>query len=178
MDSKNLLILLVAIFVYINVYEPLVIKNKRDTTKLFTYTKKLSSEQKFILHKNEIVDFITKSKAVLENNEKALYDTSIQNSIIFNQMQSQIKNLVRLNNAKLINVLWGEPYSEENSSYINIPFTFIIEIEPAKLYDLFTKLFAHSKSITIKQLFIVKKKNILVVNMQIYLHKNKQDTAS
>ena len=176
MDSKNLLILLVAIFAYVNVYQPLTVSNKRDMAKLTTYKQRLLSEKEFILHKDKISKFIKKSKITLENNEKILYSATQQDSIIFNTMQSKVKKLVHENRAKLLNILWGEPFSEEGSRYTNMPFTFIIEIEPKKFYNFFTKIFEHSKAISIKQLFIVKKKTSLVVNMQIYLHKNKKET--
>lgn len=172
MNSKHLLILLVTIFIYVNIYEPLVTQNKKNSSKLRTYKERLLLEKNFINHKKELEKYIYNSKVTLNQNENILYKANLQDSIIFNKMQSKVKTIVNKNNAKLLNILWGEPYNSKEALYINMPFTFILEIEPKKLYNLFHDLFKYSQSMTIKQIFITKKKNNLLVNMQIYLHKD------
>ena len=171
-NSKKVLALLVSIFVYINIYIPLNDSNKKEISKLSLYKSKLEKEKAFLENKKMLSDFIDQSENNLKKNEDLMHPSKMQDSIIFNKMQTQIKTLAARHSAKVVNVIWGEPYVEENSAYYNMPFTFIVEIEPEDTSRFFNDLFKSSKAITIKQAFFVKKINSIVVNMQVYLYKN------
>jgi len=176
-DSKKTLIFLVSLFAYINFYVPLNESNVKDIARLSLYEQKLKAENSFIENKNEIGTYIENSKSILADNKKIMHDVSMQSSIIFNKQQSKIKNLSLDFNAKLVNVLWGEPHSVDNSLHVNMPFTFIVQIEPKKLSEFLIKLLKESKAMTIKQVFFVKKKKDILVNIQVHLLKYKYEQS-
>ncbi|MDF1881742.1 hypothetical protein JHD50_10605 [Sulfurimonas sp. MAG313] len=171
-NSKKLLVLLLAIFAYINVYTPLCESNNKDIKKLSLYKQKLKAEQYFLDNEKEMAFFISESKKNLEQNTYLMHPENVQNSIIFNQTQNKIKNLVKRFDARVVNVLWGEPRSEKGGIYTIMPFTFILEIEPSDTVNFFNELFKSSKVITIEQAFFVKNKNKIIINMQVNLYKN------
>jgi len=171
-NSKKLLALLVAIFVYINVYVPLSENNSKEISKLLLYQSKLEAEKSFFEKESEAQTYINLSEKNLAENEMLMYPASMQDAIVFNKIQTKIKTLIKQYQGKVVNVLWGEPYKQDEASYMIMPFTFIIEIEPEDSPKFFNELFNSSKAMTIKQAFFVKKKNMIVINMQVNLYKN------
>ena len=172
MNSKKFLALLVSIFLYINVYVPLSESNTKDISKLTLYEEKLKKEKYFLENRSKLVEFVSQSKKGLDKNSNLMYPATLQNAIVFNRMQTKVKHLASKYQAKVVNVLWGEPYSEDDITYTIMPFTFILEIEPADASKYLNALLADSKAITIKKAFFVKKKNEIVMNVQVNLYKS------
>lgn len=172
-NSKNFLILLVAIFVYFNVNMALSARNSRELSKLSLYKTKLKSEEDFLKNSQNIEVYIAKSQKNLKVNKQLLYGADIQNAILFNKMQSKIKQVVEKYNGKVINMIWGEPYTSRGVKYISLPFTLIIELKPSRVAD-FLRQFQTKEAIAIKQFHLIKRRDNILLNMQIVFYKAKK----
>lgn len=173
-NNKKLLVLLVAFFIYINGYIPLVDSNEKKVKKLNSYEDKLNKEKAFLKDSLEISDLIAKNELNMQTTSELMYQNQVQNSIIFNSIQTKVNVLAKKYQAKVINIVWGEGYNGEEIAYTVLPFTAILEIEPEDIPVFINELFKGSKVVTIEQIHLIKKRNFVLLNMRINMYKNRE----
>ncbi|HIP37552.1 MAG TPA: hypothetical protein EYG85_11940 [Crocinitomix sp.] len=172
-NNKNILLLLVTIFVYVNFFTPMMETNSNNLSKLQLYRAKLKVEKNFLENNISLEKYIGASQEILKQNGQFLYSAKTQKAIVFNQFQLRIKKEVKRLDGKVVNLIWGEPYSQDNLSYISMPFTIIVELHPNDVPKFLNTLFSVKEVIVIKQLHFVKKSKTSLLNMQIIFYKEK-----
>ena len=170
LNNKNVLIALLSLILYLNIYIPLESSNSKNISKLSLFKKKLKSEQEFLKNQKKVKIYIMNAKEIISNNSKLFYQGKLQNSMLYNNMQKKVNSITKNIDGKVINVIWGEPYDSSNKRYVSLPFTLIIELKPNMLYRFFNR-FQSEKAITIKSFNLIKRRDNLLLNMQIIFYK-------
>lgn len=172
-NNKNFLILLVTVFFYVNFFIPMMNTNSANLSKLQLYNAKLKVEKDFLENNVTVEEYISSSKEALEINSQFLHPSKSQNAILFNQVQLKVKKEVKRLGGKVVNLIWGEPFSQDNLSYISMPFTIVVELHPNDVPKFLNTFFSVKEAIVIKQFHLVKKSKTSLLNMQIIFYKAK-----
>lgn len=174
LNNKKFLILLLAVFFYINVHIPLNDANTQNIDKLLLYKTKYETIKKILEKKEEYEQLFSESKKNLEQNQVYLFDARDQNAMLYNQIQMNIKNITKKYGAELLNTSWGEPFMDEEYNYEVLPYTFIVKLHPNDISAILNDFFTQKKAIKIIKLHIGKNRNDIVVNVQVLFFKNSE----
>jgi len=174
-DMKKVLFLLFFLSLYINVYIPLKESNQKDIKKLNLYKSRVEREKSFLTEKKQLNTYIQKSQKIIQKDDFYLYSEKQPNSIIFNKMQANLTKNASLYKVKLLNVIWGEPFSSKNLSYIKLPLRFIVELKAEKIPIFLKAVFKKAKALQIQRFSLVKKGKKIVLSVSLNLYKKKSE---
>ena len=164
MNSKNILIFLVFLIVYVNIFTPLSQENRQLKHKIIQLKKSIEKDKLYIHHARQINRDLNNSQTINEKyfNELFYNDTNTQ---VFNTMQKDIKSFIKNSNVHEDRISWGESYKD--GKLIIFPLHIRISGSIKKLGNFYTKLEKHTK-IHIKDITMQKTKEHYILKLSVY----------
>ena len=118
MDAKKILLLLITLLIYINVYSPLTEKNNTLKEKIIATKRSILKDKLYLKNQHKLLHDLNRSEESYNIYlNKHLYTS--QKSQIFNLMQKKIKEEILKCNIHESNIKWGESYKTEG--FIEFP---------------------------------------------------------
>ena len=118
MNNKKVLLILVTLLVYVNIYSPLIDKNNKLKEKIIATKRSILKDELYLKNQNKLLHDINRSeKTYTAYLDKHFYN--VQKAQIFNLMQKEIKKEIDKCNIHEDNIKWGENY--QNQDFIEFP---------------------------------------------------------
>ena len=148
MDNKNILIFLLILLIYINVYMPLAEKNQKLVHNIASVKKSINKDRYYIAHKAYIYQELNTSNTINHTyTQKYLF--SEDSAMILNIIQKRVKQIIKDTHVNEDLITWGEQYTDKK--YFEIfPMQLRVSGSVKHLGEFFDKLY-HTHKIKIKE---------------------------
>ncbi len=163
MDSKNILILLVAFTLLVNFINYVDRDESKYIKKIELLTKRVAKEKALLGKRVKILD--------INSSNNLFFDTKKDNNILLGEFQKMVKKIAKKSDFKITNISWGTPTLNEKLNIFILPLKIDAMSTPHSFAKFTKSIINIGKIVKLDMLTIRKSRKLLSYRMYLFAYK-------
>jgi len=163
MNSKNILILLVAFTILVNFINYVDVDESKYIKKIELLTKRVAKEKALLGKQVKILD--------INSSNNLFFDSRKDNNILLGKFQKMVKDIAKKSNFKITNISWGTPTINEKLNIFILPLKIDAMSNPHSFAKFTKDIMKIDKIIKLDMLTIRKNRKELSYRMYLFAYK-------